>query len=109
LNGSDSRLFKFDPLRHVPSTNIQGKCHETTEEKSSAKRMKQEITPIKDFYQGYVECTDVKIDLPIEDFYGEQDSIKKLSVKKGVNMQKHHKQLSNHPWNQGHQKNLVDI
>jgi hypothetical protein len=28
--------------------------------------------------------------------------------RKGGNMQKHHKQLSD-PWNQGHQEDLVDI
>jgi hypothetical protein len=52
--------------KHVPGTNIQGKCHDTTKERSSAKRMKQEDSPIEDFYQGYVE----------------QDSMKRLSGKK---------------------------
>jgi hypothetical protein len=30
-----------------------------------------------------VECADVKIDITIEDFYGEQDSMNKISGKKG--------------------------
>ncbi len=42
--------------KHVPATNIQDKHQETTKEKSSAKRIKQEENPIEDFYQGYVEC-----------------------------------------------------
>jgi hypothetical protein len=70
--------------------------------------MKHEDSLVEDFYMGYVECPDVKIDLPTEDFYGEQDSMKKISGKKGEKMQKHHEQLSD-PWNQGPQKDLVHI
>jgi hypothetical protein len=71
--------FLLNARRHVPGKNIQGKHHDTTKE-TSAKRMKQEDSPIEDFYQVYVECADVKIDLPIEDFHGKQDSIKKTSA-----------------------------
>jgi hypothetical protein len=42
---------------------------------------REEDSPIEDFYH-YVECSDVKIDLQIEDFYGEHDSMKKNSGKK---------------------------
>jgi hypothetical protein len=38
--------------------------------------MKQEDSPIEDIYQGVVECADIKIDIPIKDFGGGQDSIK---------------------------------
>jgi hypothetical protein len=94
-----STYMAFDPsertLRtHVPKTSIQGKCDDATKERYSAKRMKHEVSPIEDFYKGSVEYTDVKIDLPTEDFYGEQDSMKKIVEKKGKNKQKHHKQLS---------------
>ncbi len=34
--------------KHVPGTNIQGKCHDTTKEGSPAKRMKQEDSPMED-------------------------------------------------------------
>jgi hypothetical protein len=54
--------------------------------RSSAKRMKQEDSPIEDFYQCCVECADIKLDLPFEDFNGEQDSMKKIS---GINEKKH--------------------
>jgi hypothetical protein len=37
----------------------------------------------KDLYKGYVECANMKIDLPNETFYGEQDSMKKNSGKNG--------------------------
>jgi hypothetical protein len=51
----------------------------------------------------------MKIDLPTEDFYEEQISMKKKIVeKKGKNMQKRHKQLSD-PWNQVPQKDLMHI
>jgi hypothetical protein len=30
-----------------------------------------------------VKCADIKIDLPLEDFYGQQDSMEKLCVKIG--------------------------
>jgi hypothetical protein len=73
--------------RHIPSTNLQGKHHETSMEKTFTKRMKQEVMPIEDFYQGHVDLESStskrKVDLLIEDFYGEQDADKKLSRKKG--------------------------
>jgi hypothetical protein len=53
---------------HFPGTNIQSKSNDTTKESYSAKRMKQEDSPIEDFYKGYVECSYLKIDLPAEDF-----------------------------------------
>jgi hypothetical protein len=55
-----------------------------------------------------VECSDVKIDLQIEDFYGEHDSMKKNRGKNGKNTKKRLTQLSD-PWNQGHQEDLVGI
>jgi hypothetical protein len=56
--------------------------------------MKQEDSPIEDFYQGYVECADIKIDLPMEDFLWRTRFHEKI-VEKRENMQKCCKQLSN--------------
>jgi hypothetical protein len=94
-----STYIDFEPSertlrKHVPGTNIQGKCHDTTKERSSAKMLKQEDSPTEDFYQGYVECADEKIDVSIEDFYGEQDFMKRISGKRGKNL---HEDTTNSP------------
>ncbi len=68
--------------KHVPVPNIQGKYHDTTKKRASEKRLKQEDSPIKDIYQGFVECADIKVHTPIKDFGGGQDSIKN-QVEKG--------------------------
>jgi hypothetical protein len=58
---TDFVLFDRTLRKHIPSTSLQGKCHEATEENYSVKRMKQEVTPIEDFYQGHAEYTDERL------------------------------------------------
>jgi hypothetical protein len=67
----------------VPNTKIQGNRDDTTKEKSAAKRMKLENSPIEDFYMDDVGCDGIKSDPPTEDFYGEQDFVTKFSGKQG--------------------------